>query len=398
MGMSAGSAPAATFADDLTFIGQYTETVVLHDGDAAVVVAPAYQGRVMTSTWDAAAGPSLGWINRPVIVEGVRPEPERVGRLQEHIHVFGGEERLWLGPEGGQFSIFFPPKSEFAFTHWKTPACVDTDTFRVARRSPTEVTLAHEAVLTNWSGTRFAIGMERTVRILKRTEVETRLQVGLADRVSLVAYESLNELANRGTAAWTREHGLLSIWLLGMYPPSPTTTVMIPVSSGDESAPGPIVNDAYFGKVPPAYLRVEKDIVYLRGDGTHRSKIGISPSRSKRVAGSYDATHGILNLVVHAPPANTAAGYVNSLWTMQDDPYAGDAINAYNDGPPEPGAKPLGPFYELETSSPAAALAPGERIQHGQTTVHLTGPRDELDKIARRVLGVGLDAIEGAFP
>jgi hypothetical protein len=24
-----------------------------------------------------------------------------------HINVFGGEDRFWLGPEGGQFSIFF---------------------------------------------------------------------------------------------------------------------------------------------------------------------------------------------------------------------------------------------------------------------------------------------------
>ena len=30
-------------------------------------------------------------------------------------------------------------------------------------------------------------------------------------------------------------------------------------------------------------------------------------------------------------------------------------MNAYNDGPPDQGGAPLGPFDELETSSPAAA-------------------------------------------
>ena len=34
---------------------------------AAVAIAPAYQGRVLTSTVDQAKGPSFGWINRKVI-------------------------------------------------------------------------------------------------------------------------------------------------------------------------------------------------------------------------------------------------------------------------------------------------------------------------------------------
>ena len=47
-----------------------------------------------------------------------------------------------------------------------------------------------------------------------------------------------------------------------------------------------------------------------------------------------------------------ARDYVNSMWEVQRDPFAGDVVNSYNDGPPAPAAKPLGPFYELETSSP----------------------------------------------
>jgi hypothetical protein len=80
------------------------------------------------------------------------------------------------------------------------------------------------------------------------------------------------------------------------------------------------------------------------------------------------------------------------------DPFGGDVINSYNNGPPEPGAKPLGPFYELESSSPALLLAPGAAHTHSQTTIHITGPRDALDAIASRALGAGLDAIETALP
>jgi hypothetical protein len=72
-------------------------------------------------------------------------------------------------------------------------------------------------------------------------------------------------------------------------------------------------------------------------------------------------------------------------------------VNSYNDGPAAPGAKPLGPFYELESSSPAAALAPGEALAHVHTTMHFQGPDKALDAIARRVLGVGLEEIEKVF-
>jgi hypothetical protein len=83
---------------------------------------------------------------------------------------------------------------------------------------------------------------------------------------------------------------------------------------------------------------------------------------------------------------------------MQQEPYRGDAVNAYNDGPPAPGAKPLGPFYELESSSPAAALKPGESLRHIHQTFHLQGPEAALNSVAIRVLGVSLDRLRTAFP
>ena len=58
---------------------------------------------------------------------------------------------------------------------------------------------------------------------------------------------------------------------------------------------------------------------------------------------------------------------------------------------------PLGPFYELETSSPAAALKPGETMKHVQRTFHIQGSEKELNPLAKRLLGVDLDAIKAAF-
>ena len=75
------------------------------------------------------------------------------------------------------------------------------------------------------------------------------------------------------------------------------------------------------------------------------------------------------------------------MWEIQDQPYAGDVVNSYNDGPPAPGVPPLGGFYELESSSPALALAPGESHTHRHRTLHLTGTPAALDALAQAALG-----------
>jgi hypothetical protein len=234
------------------------------------------------------------------------------------------------------------------------------------------------------------------VRLLERDEAERAFGAMLLPTLRLVAFESENVLANAGSLPWTKAGGLLSIWILGMFQPSPTTTVVIPHRAGPETELGRIVNDAYFGTVPADRLAVKDGVVYFKGDGQRRSKIGLSPLRATPTLGSWDAARGLLTLVSYTSPAG-ATDYVNSMWELQEEPYRGDAVNSYNDGPPAPGAKPLGPFYELETSSPAAALAPGASLTHVHRTLHLQGERSELDAVARRLLGVSLGTIEAAL-
>ena len=212
----------------------------------------------------------------------------------------------------------------------------------------------------------------------------------------MVGYETDNQITNSGSKAWEAKAGLLSIWLLGMYNPSPKTTVVIPFKAGGKQVLGPRVNDSYFGKVPAEYLKVESQRLFFRGDGTRRGKIGVSAKRSKGIAGSYDAAGKVLNIVTYNVQA-APNGFVNSMWELQDSPYAGDVINSYNDGSPEPGAAPLGPFYELETSSPAAALKPGETMKHVQRTFHIHGTESELDSLAKQLLGASLEEIKSAF-
>jgi hypothetical protein len=383
-----------SFRDDFDFLSKHTPIILLENDGAAVAIAPAYQGRVMTSTVNRQKGPSFGWINRKVIAAGLLPEDQRIGKLEAHIYIFGGEERFWLGPEGGQFALFFQPGTKFEFADWTTPAAIDTEPFELVSQTKTSSEFKRDCELTNHSGTKFSMGIRRNVRLLDRAEIARALDVEpLPINLDAVAYETDNRLTNRGEKAWTPETGLPSIWLLGMYNPSPKTTVVIPFKSGDDSKLGPKVNDTYFGKVPPEYLSVEENVLFFKGDGTRRGKIGITAERSKGVAGSYDATNKVLTIVTYNVQ-DAPHGYVNSMWEHQQEPYKGDVINSYNDGSPAEGEPPLGPFYELETSSPAAALKPGETMKHVQATIHLQGNEDVLNPIAQRVLGVSLQEIK----
>jgi hypothetical protein len=390
LSMASTSSLAASFGEDVAFLRQHTPVIVLSDraGLAQIALAPAWQGRVMTSTAGGDAGPSYGWINRELIASGQR---------QPHIHVWGGEDRLWLGPEGGQFSIFFAKGVPFDLEHWFTPAPLDTEAFAVISQGRDSARFRQGFGLTNFTGTTFQVRAQREVRLLPARQTWARLGLEPLPAVRLVGFESRNTLVNAGTASWQKDTGLLSIWILGMFNPSPATTIVVPLRAGAEAELGKAVTADYFGLIPPERLAVKDNVVYFSGDGQYRSKIGISPKRSRAVLGSYDAAQGLLTIVQFTqPPAVT--DYVNSLWQLQDQPYGGDAANSYNDGPAAPGAKPLGPFYELESSSPAAPLASGRRLEHVHRTMHLTGAEPHLDVVARAILGVGIDQIKTALP
>ena len=379
----------ANFGDDATFLKKHTDVIVLTDkqGQAKVALSPAWQGRVMTSTMGGDAGPSFGWINRELIASG---------KIGPHMNAFGGEDRFWMGPEGGQFSVFFAKGKKFEFADWQTPAIFDTLPLNVVSKTDKKAVFGAEFALTNYSGTIFGVGVKRDVQLLTPATAWKNLGVKAAKGVNVVAYVSNNRITNKGKEAWKKDTGLLSVWILGMFNPSPSTTVVAPIKAGPESELGVKVTSDYFGQVPPDRLVVRDDVVFLRADGEYRSKIGINPQRSKAILGSYDADNKVLTIVKFNQPAGVT-DYVNSLWKLQDNPFGGDAANSYNDGPPTPGAKPMGPFYELESSSPAAALKPGKSLLHTHRTIHLSGPESALDGIAKATLGVSLDEIKTVF-
>jgi len=374
------------YAQDVTFLREHTEIVELGgEGGAKISVAPAYQGRVMTSSLAGDAGESFGWLNRKFIAAG-RPDAA--------FNNYGGEDRFWLGPEAGQFGLWFGPDEPFDTDHWKTPAGFGSGSFDVTSQGANSVAMAAEFRVTNRAGTTFHCAVKRTISALTAAAAADALGVHIPDSLRVVAHESRNVLANAGDAAWRREGGLLSIWILGQYKPLPRGKVIVPFIPGAEEQLGPKATTDYFGPAPPERCRVAEDHLLFTCDGQFRSKIGVSPARARPVLGSFDPEGNVLTLVQFNLPANAAdLPYVNSLWQVQDRPFAGDAVNSYNDGEAKPSAGQLGPFYEIETSSPAAELAAGESITHTHRTLHLTGEFDALNALAQAALGVDLASL-----
>ena len=175
----------------------------------------------------------------------------------------------------------------------------------------------------------------------------------------------------------------LSIWMLGMFNPSARTVIVIPYRT---DAPGAIVKDDYFGRIPGDRLRIDSGSsrILFSADGNWRSKLGLTNRRATGVLGSYDAENRILTVVRYSAGAADAE-YVNAAWKLQERPFEGDTVNAYNDGPLADGSR-MGPFYELESSSPAGFPAPGGSFLHTHATFHFTGEPDELDRIAGKLL------------
>lgn len=374
---------AHTYASDADFLTKHTNTVVeLRNGEGSekVLISADYQGRVMTSTAAGDTGISYGWINYGLISSGEK---------KKQFNAVGGENRFWLGPEGGQYSIYFKAPDSFDIAHWQVPAVIDTESYDIQQSDQSQVAFTKKASLTNYIGTKFDIGIERKIRLLNRDEISDKLKTEIPAGIHAVGYETENAITNTGDSDWKKENGLLSIWLLGMFTPTPQTTVIIPFhpQKGAQS----FITDDYFGKIPAQRLLVKDSVLFFTCDGKFRSKIGLPPQIAKPLAASFDFKNNVLTLII--PTIDKQGLYVNSKWEKQKEPYKGDAINSYNDGPLQDGTQ-LGPFYEIESSSPAKELKKGETLDYTEVTCHLQGDYNSLHQLAKQLLGVDLDKIK----
>ncbi|MFC6997033.1 DUF6786 family protein [Rufibacter roseus] len=373
-----------SFGYDLNFLKSKDDSLVVlksADGSSQVIVSAKYQGKVFTSTAEGIDGRSFGWINYEAFDAPIDP----------HMNAYGGENRLWLGPEGGKFSIFFRPNAKMVFDNWATPAAIDTERWQVLSSGQDKVSMQKETSIQNYLGTTLNTKIKRDVQILTSAEIESMLGVGAGEGVKVVGFKTNNAITNTGDKAWTKETGAPCIWILDMFNPANGTVIVVPFN---EQATGKVATTDYFGEIPEDRIKYNNGILYFKADGKSRGKLGLAPERAKPIAGSYDPTNNVLTVTKFDVDNNGV--YLNQEWTTAKDPLKGDAVNAYNDGPLEDGSQ-MGPFYEIESVSPAAFLQPGQTLTHNHSVFHFTGDKAALDQIAQKIFGVSLETIQNTF-
>jgi hypothetical protein len=373
------------FGYDLQFLKKQDSTlIVLLSGNSRVIISPKYQAKVFTSTASGEKGLSFGWINYKAF-----------NKEDAHMNAYGGENRLWLGPEGGKFSLFFKPGTKMVFDNWKTPAPFDNENWNVSAIDSQSVTLYKKMDLLNYAGTQLKLQVVRTVSILSREQVNgLASESELDDSLYAVGYETKNVLTNMGEQEWTEASGMPCIWILDMFKPSSATIVVVPfknIRAGDFEK---VATTNYFGEIPADRIKHNDSLIFFRADGKSRGKLGISANKARETAGSYDAENKVLTIILFN--VSEKKRYLNQEWNITKPSFTGDAVNAYNDGPLSDGTQ-MGPFYEIESVSQAAFIKPQESIYHSHIVLHFTGNKKALNKIAIRMLGTGLEKINKSF-
>ncbi|MEA4916968.1 DUF6786 family protein [Proteiniphilum sp.] len=377
-----------TFGYDLEYLSEKDgELIVLKSDDekAQVIVSGKYQGKVFTSTANGPEGNSHGFVNYNFFDKGV---------VDEHMNGFGGEDRLWLGPEGGKYSVYFEPGAEQVYDNWHTPKAIDIEEWQVSSVTAKEAVFFKQMEQKNYLGNILSIAIERKVSLLSSGEIGNKLQVEIPEGVNAVAYVTENRIINGNDFEWTPETGTVCIWMLDMINPSDAAVTVIPYNTGDEKELGKVATSDYFGEIPADRLKDDNGILFFKTDGKSRGKLGMNAKRTKSIAGNYDPLAKRLTIVTFN--ADPEATYLNQEWNPDKEPLVGDALNAYNDGPLEDGTI-MGPFLELESCSPAAFLKPGESLSHKHNVFHFTGEEEILSPIAEKVLGVSLEKVRNIF-
>lgn len=376
-----------TFGYDLNYLAEKDSLIILRSDDeqAQLIVSAKYQAKVFTSTAEGLDGKSLGFINYKFFDAGV---------IDEHMNGYGGENRLWLGPEGGKYSIFFAPGADQNVNNWHTPAPIDIEPWNILSSSLKETTLSKNMSLRNYLGNVLNIAVSRKIKLKTTKQIQEDIGMLLPGGVKSVAYSTDNLITNTNDFEWTAATGTVCIWMLDMFNPSDSAVTIIPFIEGDDKKLGKIATTDYFGEIPSDRIKVTNGVLYFKTDGNFRSKIGMSAYRTTSIAGNYDPIAHKLTVVTF--DIDKTQKYLNQEWNPAKDPLVGDALNAYNDGPLEDGSI-MGPFFELESSSQAAFLQPGETLSHLHNVYHFTGDEASLSVIAEKLLGVKLEVVKTVF-
>ncbi|HDR50226.1 MAG TPA: hypothetical protein ENN90_01200, partial [Mariniphaga anaerophila] len=159
-----------TYGYDVNLIRDFPDALELHNGDSRLLFSVKYHGRVMTSSSNGYAGRSYGWINHDLIESG---------EILPQFNPVGGEERFWLGPEGGQYSLYFKPGDSFDFENWQVPVSLDTIPFDVFLATDSVAVFLKTLEVENYSNFKFRLELTRKIHLLGKSLIEENLGISV---------------------------------------------------------------------------------------------------------------------------------------------------------------------------------------------------------------------------
>ena len=377
------------FGQDLKFFSQYkSDVLILGEGDSLVAVSPKYQGRILTSTFGGVEGPSLGWINHELLADN---------KIGLQTYQVGGEDRFWVGPQGGDYSIFFPQGASFSSENWRAPAGFSLDPWKLVASSKTQAKFEKNADFENAKGQRFVVRAEREITVLNRSQVSEILGIEIPSTVKLVGFQSFNKLTNLGKSKWTINSGLLNISVQSCFNANKKVRVFIPYRAGEVSQLGEIVREDFMDESATGDGRMLIDPSYIsfNADGRKMAGFGVSAKRSEGIVVSYDAKNQVLTVVLYIKPADSTRAYLRNSWRGNTARFNGDAISVYNNGPLAKTSVVAAPFYEISTHSPALSLDAGKSQFHIQRTFHFGGSEYDLGLISYKLTGIAIGQLRG---
>ncbi|TGV02610.1 DUF6786 family protein [Flavivirga rizhaonensis] len=368
-----------SYKNDLELIKTHTDYIELTEnkGKARLIICPQYQGKIITSTHSGINGSSNGWLNRGAI-----------NKQNLNGKGIGGEDRIWIGPLGGQFSFYFQQIKPLNEENWQVPSALENKTFNEISKTDTQVWLENTMELTNFQGTTLKLNLKRHISILDKKRIEENLKFKLNASIDFVAYNSSHTLKNIDSIGWKKETGLASIWSAGMFEGSDNTSVIIPLKNN-----GSMTNIyKYLGPLNTNRLYTKGKTLLYKTDGKYRSKIGVPHKFAPEIYGCYSKDKKRLTIIQYQKTNDSL--FFNSDVSIQKAPYDGEVIPIYNNGTMDFSATNDISFFELESTSAMRELQPNETIKHFHRVYHFSGNFNDLNAISKTLLNFDLNEIK----
>jgi hypothetical protein len=315
----------------------------------------------------------LGWINHDYIEKHLH---------DPHANVYGGSDRIWIGPEGSTNSFYFEPGDSLTYSYWHVPPALDTAVYDLVYQSKQEVSFRKEFQLLNYKQNVFDFRIDRSIQLLARRDIMNYIGTEIPKQVRAVAFQSRNTITNIGNHKWDTGFGMPNIRVLGMFPSSKNHIILIPKKAGASL------------KHNPQYVFDKKRIAdkkthwLVSGNSNLPMQVGLRQNQTYNYIGTYDPQTSVLTIIQFTLPSRPMR-YVSSEWSVEATLSEGTAISVYTDGPSA--SKPqTGHYIEIESTSPAASLKPKEKLTHYHRTFHFVGRPHRLDPIVQHVFGMKL--------